>query len=96
MSNRSPWLLLACLMTAGCNSMTQRPQVPFPRPSQQLLAKCERPQPLPKREKISAAEALPTVSANYARHHGCANRSDALQEWVREQYQTTNGEPLGY
>lgn len=50
------------------------------------MAKCERPQPLPKlAHQMSAAEALPTITANYAKHNACADRADALQEWVRDQ-----------
>lgn len=33
----------------------------------------------------AAAQALGAVTQNYARHHACADRLDALQEWVREQ-----------
>jgi hypothetical protein len=54
-----------------------------------LLEACERPQPLPKAsapdKAPGAAQALQTVTENYARHHRCADRADALQEWVRGQ-----------
>ena len=47
------------------------------------------PEPTGKADATSgaptAAEALGTVTENYARHHRTADRLDALQEWVREQ-----------
>ena len=43
---------------------------------------------------VSAAQALPTVTANYAACGRNADRLDALQGWVRGQYETTNGEAL--
>jgi hypothetical protein len=33
----------------------------------------------------TAHNALSTVADNYARHHACADRLDAMQEWVRSQ-----------
>ena len=49
------------------------------------MEKCERPQALPGSGAPKAAEALDAVTANYARHHACADRADALQAWVKEQ-----------
>lgn len=45
---------------------------------------------------VSAAAALPTITSNYARANRNADRLDALQEWVREQYKATNGSNLEY
>lgn len=36
-------------------------------------------------EAPTAAEALETVTENYADHHACVDRLDSLQAWVREQ-----------
>ena len=53
------------------------------------MTACERPQTLPKASATdkppSASQTLQTVTRNYARHHQCADRADALQEWVRGQ-----------
>lgn len=43
---------------------------------------------------VTAAAALPVVTGNYATCGRNADRLDALQAWVRGQYETTNGEPL--
>ena len=43
---------------------------------------------------ITAAGALPTVARNYAAANRNAARLEALQGWVKEQYETTNGRPL--
>lgn len=93
MSNRSPWLLLTCLMIAGCSSMTPPPQVPFPRPPAELLRAPEPLKPLPPQAR-SAAEALPTVTENYAASHRNARLLEAVQAWIREVYEATNGEAL--
>lgn len=39
----------------------------------------------------AAATAIQTVTANYAQHHTCVDRLNALQEWVREMEGATNG-----
>ena len=49
------------------------------------MEKCERPQPLLGEGAPRAADALVVVTANYARHHRCADRLGALQDWVGEQ-----------
>lgn len=43
---------------------------------------------------VTAAAALPTVTDNYAACGRNADRLEGLQNWVREQYETTNGQPL--
>jgi hypothetical protein len=43
---------------------------------------------------VTAAAALPTVTANYAACGRNADRLDLLQAWVRGQYEATNGTPL--
>lgn len=43
---------------------------------------------------VDAASALPTITGNYALYHAVAARLGALQRWVREQFETTNGEAL--
>jgi hypothetical protein len=43
---------------------------------------------------VTAAAALPTVTANYAACGRTADRLTGLQAWVRGMYETTNGEPL--
>lgn len=43
---------------------------------------------------ITAAAALPVVTGNYATCGRNAERLEALQRWVRGQYETTNMEPL--
>lgn len=43
---------------------------------------------------VTAAAALPTVTANYAACGRNADRLNALQGWVRGQYEATNGEVL--
>ena len=61
-------------------------RTPFPPAPELLMQLCERPQALPPGSGApTAAQALKTVTENYARHHRCADRADALQEWVREQ-----------
>lgn len=68
------------LLGSGCT--TPQPLTGFPPPPDALLAPCERPQPL---SGPTAAQALATVTGNYARHHRCADTADALQAWVRGQ-----------
>lgn len=58
---------------------------PFPSAPPDLLTACERPQALQGSEAPTAAQALQTVTGNYARHHRCADRLDGLQDWVRGQ-----------
>ena len=79
--------LLACaLMLIGAGCTTVQPLTPFPAPPEALLVPCERPQPLAKGlASPTAADALTTVTANYARHHRCGDRLDALQGWVSNQ-----------
>ena len=80
--------LAAVLILAGAGCTTLPPQTGFPTPDPQHLIQCERPQPLPPAaglESPKAAVALATVSANYAKHHRCADRLDSLQDWVRQQ-----------
>ena len=45
---------------------------------------------------VSAAEALPSITGNYARAISNKNRLTFCQAWVREQYEATNGVKLGY
>jgi hypothetical protein len=45
---------------------------------------------------VSAAQALPGITSNYAAGNRTADRLEALQGWVREQYKATNGKTLGY
>lgn len=45
---------------------------------------------------ISAAQALPTVTKNYASGLRTADQLEALQSWVREQYRVTNGKEFGF
>ncbi len=83
-------ILMGCaLILTGAGCTTVQPLTPFPQPPEALLAACERPQALPMASAPdsppSAAQALQTVTDNYARHHRCADRADALQEWVRGQ-----------
>lgn len=46
--------------------------------------------------EISAAQALPGITANYARARRNANGLTFCQDWVREQFKATNGKDLGY
>lgn len=78
-------LVCASILAGGC-STTPQLLTPFPAAPIALMAACERPQPLPAGSGApTAAQALQTVTSNYARHHRCADRLDSLQEWVREQ-----------
>lgn len=43
---------------------------------------------------VTAAAALPAITSNYAAAHRNAARLEALQGWVREQYEMTNGRLL--
>lgn len=89
-------LVCALILSGGC-STTMPPATRFPDPAVQLMVRCERPSQLPAGQGAPrAAEALATVTANYAAHHRCADRADALQDWVLQQYEVTNGEPLGH
>lgn len=45
---------------------------------------------------ISAAEALPQVTGNYARANRNKETLTFCQNWVREQYKAMNGRALGY
>lgn len=45
---------------------------------------------------VAASEALRGVVENYGTCHIVRSQLIALQEWLRWQYQTANGEPLGY
>lgn len=45
---------------------------------------------------VSAAQALPTITANYAKANRNRDKLLSLQEWVREQYKAANGADLGY
>lgn len=45
---------------------------------------------------VSASGALPTVTKNYAAGNRNADKLEALQGWVREQFKTTNGKTLEY
>lgn len=44
-------------------------------------------------EAPTAAAALSTVTGNYAEHHACVDRLDALQEWVAAQHALTVTSP---
>jgi len=44
---------------------------------------------------LSAAAALPTVTQNYAAGNRNADRLEALQVWVTEQYRASTGKTLG-
>ena len=77
---------VSILAGAGCTTLPQ--ETGFPTPDPMHLIRCERPQPLPPAaglESPKAAQALATVTSNYARHHRCADRLDSLQDWVRGQ-----------
>ncbi len=78
-------ILVLALTIAGAGCTTQPPLTPFPSPPGLLMAACERPQPIPQVKATTAPHALETVTANYARHHRCADRLDELQGWVKEQ-----------
>jgi hypothetical protein len=79
-------LLAFALILSGAGCTTVQPLTPFPTPPEALLVACERPRALPEGSASpTAADALATVTANYARHHRCGDRLDALQEWVRGQ-----------
>ena len=80
-------ILMACaLILSGAGCTTAPPLTPFPTPPDGPMQPCERPAMLPKGSAPpSAADALATVTANYSRHHTCADRLDALQGWVIEQ-----------
>jgi hypothetical protein len=45
---------------------------------------------------VTAAAALPGVTANYARASRNADRLAFCQDWVREQFKATNGKALEY
>lgn len=45
---------------------------------------------------IDAAHALPSITSNYARARRNADRLTLCQDWVRQQFEATNGRPLGY
>lgn len=44
----------------------------------------------------TAADALQTVTRNYGTYQEVAGRLEALQGWIRGQFEATNGEALGY
>lgn len=46
--------------------------------------------------EISAAQALPGITKNYAAAHRNEDRLTFCQGWVREQFKATNGKALGY
>lgn len=79
---RSAILVCALMMTGGCSTM-QPPLTQFPVVPSELTEKCIRPQSIGERK--GAAEVLTVVTGNYAHHHACADRHEALGEWVREQ-----------
>lgn len=74
-------LMAPALMLIGCGSITPQP-LAFPQAPSDLTEPCARPQAL---ARASAAEALKTVTGNYARHHACADRHKALADWLKEQ-----------
>lgn len=78
-------ILALALTTIGAGCTTLHPQTPLPSAPQALLIQCERPQPIPAVQATTASHALEAVTDNYARHHRCADRADALQSWVKEQ-----------
>ena len=45
---------------------------------------------------FSTTDAIQTVTGNYAAGNRNADRLEALQGWVREQFKATNGKALGY
>lgn len=50
------------------------------------MAPAERPRALPPADRApTAAEALSTVTENYAAGHRTADKLDGLQDWVRKQ-----------
>lgn len=53
----------------------------------------EKLKPAPK--PANAATVLPVITENYGTYHIVRERLTALQKWVREQFETTNGEKLG-
>lgn len=60
------------------------------------MEKPERPQPLGSSRPVSAAGALPKITENYGACNRTADRLDALQSWVRGQFEATNGKALEY
>ena len=77
---------VCALMLLGAGCTTVAPLTPFPKAPHELMQKCQRPAPLPQgKEAPKAAEVLATVTANYARHHSCADLLDGLQGWVKAQ-----------
>lgn len=80
-------IILACALTlTGAACTTVQPLTGFPTAPSLCMTPAERPTPLPAGEgSPSAADALATVTGNYARHHRTADRLDCLQGWIREQ-----------
>ncbi len=56
---------------------------PFPKAPVSLLEKCERSKPVAIDATVGVV--LATVTANYSAAHRCADKDDALVDWIKSQ-----------
>lgn len=73
---------LCALMILGSGCTTLQPVIPLAEAPKEWMEACQRPQVAP--VPVTAAQALSVVTKNYSEHHKCADKLDALQEWVRK------------